>query len=87
MWHADRGRLLLRKPGPVPLGFAYVLLAETNLFSEHVVFFRTMFFENPSVLSRFCLGLNTKVIGSDIHTSVYDKRNNFTFPIVDVVER
>ena len=26
VWHADRGRLLLRTPGPVPLGLAYVLL-------------------------------------------------------------
>ena len=30
VWHADRGRLLLRTPGPVPLGLAYVLLVETN---------------------------------------------------------
>ena len=29
------------------------------------------------------LGLNIKVIGSDIHTSVYDKRDDFGFPIVD----
>ena len=33
VWHADRGRLLLRTPGPVPLGLAYVLLVETNPFS------------------------------------------------------
>ena len=29
------------------------------------------------------LYLNIKVIGSDIHTSVYDKRNDFGFPIVN----
>ena len=29
------------------------------------------------------LDLNIKVIGSDIHTSVYDKRNDFGFPIVN----
>ena len=29
------------------------------------------------------LDLNIKVIGSDIHTSVYDKRNDFRFPIVN----
>ena len=34
VWHADRGRLLLRKPGPAPLGLAYVLRAETNPFPE-----------------------------------------------------
>ena len=37
MWHADRGRLLLRTPVPVPLGIAYVLLVETNSFSEFIV--------------------------------------------------
>ena len=36
-WHADRGRLLLRTPGPVPLGLAYVLLVETDPTSELVV--------------------------------------------------
>ena len=54
VWHVDRGSLLLRTPGPVPLGLAYVLLVETNPFSELVVTFRTMLFEYPSVLSRFC---------------------------------
>ena len=49
------GDLLLRTPGPIPLGLAYVLLVEINLFSELVVIFRTMLFEYPSVLSRFCL--------------------------------
>ena len=39
LWHANRGRLLLRTPGPVPLGLAYVLLVETNPFSELVVIF------------------------------------------------
>ena len=38
MWHADRGRLPLRTPGPVPLGLAYVLLVETTHFSELVIF-------------------------------------------------
>ena len=38
-WHADRGRLLLRTPGPVLLGLAYVLLVEVNPFSELVVIF------------------------------------------------
>ena len=55
MWHADRGRLLLRTPGPVPLGLAYVLLFETNPFPNLSLFYRTMLFEYLSVLSRFCL--------------------------------
>ena len=29
------------------------------------------------------LDLNSKVIGSDVHTSVYDKRDDFGFPIVN----
>ena len=31
VWHADRGRLLLRTPGPVPFGLAYVLLVESKI--------------------------------------------------------
>ena len=54
VWHADRGRLLLRTPGPVPLGLANVLLVETNLFSNLSLFYLIMLFEYPSVLSRFC---------------------------------
>ena len=30
------------------------------------------------------LDLNIKVIGGDVHTSVYDKRDDFGFPIVDL---
>ena len=37
VWHADRGRLLLRTPGPVLLGLAYVLLVETNPFPSKLV--------------------------------------------------
>ena len=57
VWHADRGCLLLRTPGPVPLGLAYALLIETNPFPNLSLFFRTMLFEYPSVLSRFCFTL------------------------------
>ena len=53
VWHADRGRLLLRTPGPVPLGLAYVLLVETNPFPNLSLFYRTLLFEYPSVLSGF----------------------------------
>ena len=58
VWHADRGRLLLRTPGPVPLGLAYVLLVETNPFPNLSLFYWTMLFEYPSVLSRFCSQLS-----------------------------
>ena len=39
VWHANRGTLTLRTPGPVSLGLAYVLLVETNPFYERVVIF------------------------------------------------
>ena len=61
VWHAKRGRLLLRTPGPVPLGLVYVLLVETNPFPNLSLFYRTMLFEYPSVLSRFCLGRSVGV--------------------------
>ena len=51
--HTDRGRLLPGHLVPSHLGLAYVLLVETNPFPEHI-FFRTIHFEHPSVLSRFC---------------------------------
>ena len=60
VWHADRGRLLLRIPGPVPVGLAYVLFVETNPFPNLSLFYRTMLFECPSVLSRFCLCCMTR---------------------------
>ena len=55
-----RGRLLLRTPGPVPLGLAYVLLVETNPFPNLSLIYRTMLFEYPLVLSRFCLTSNCR---------------------------
>ena len=42
VWHADRGRLLLQTPGPVPLGlhmFYILYLLRPILFSELVVIF------------------------------------------------
>ena len=38
---------------------------------------------NTSDKGTSLLDLNTEVIGSDVHTSVYDKRDNFGFPIVN----
>ena len=38
VWHADRGRLLIRTPGPAPLGLPYVLLVETNPFPNLSLF-------------------------------------------------
>ena len=39
--------------------------------------------ETANAFSFSFLDLNIKVIGSDIHTSVYDKRDDFGFPIVN----
>ena len=62
VWHADRGRLLLRTPGPVPLGLAYVLRVETNPFPNLSLFYWTMLFEYPSVLSRFCFDFASQTV-------------------------
>ena len=66
-----RGRLLLRTPGPVPFGLAYVLLFETNPFPNLSLLYRTMLFEYPSVLSRFCFTLpsSTTVTSQPIRLS------------------
>ena len=63
VWRADRGRLLLRTPGPVPLGLAYILLVETNPLSNLSLYYRTMLFEYPSVLSRFCFVYEHHICG------------------------
>ena len=36
---------------------------------------------NTSAKETYFLDLNIKVIGSDVHTSDYDKRDDFGFPI------
>ena len=82
VWHANRGRLLLRTPGPVPLGLAYVLLVETNLFPNLSLFYRTMLFEYPSVLSRFCFIVMLYLV-YEVLWWLYDdliKAYEFTFP-------
>ena len=38
---------------------------------------------NTSYKETSFIELNIKVIGSDVHTSVYDKRDDFGFPIVN----
>ena len=57
MWHADRGRLLLRTPGPVPLGLAYVLLVETNPFPNLRYFFGLCSSNIPRYFLDFALKL------------------------------
>ena len=76
VWQADRGRLLLRTPGPVPLGLAYVQLVETNPFPNLSLFYRTMLFEYPSVLSRFCFMITpgSFLIGWDVAVRLWSHR-------------
>ena len=96
---ANRGRLLLRTPCPVPFGTWIRSNSETILsLTCHVSGVRTslgtsslsFYIRNELIISNryICLvlsflDLNIKVIGSDIHTSVYDKRDDFGFPIVN----
>ena len=41
------------------------------------------FVQYTSDKETFFLGFNIKVIGNTIHTSVYEKRDDFGFPIVN----
>ena len=87
VWHADRGRLLLRTPGTVPLGLAYVLLVETNLFPNLSLFNRTMLFEYPSVLSPFCLIIMSNYTeGIQVITSVNCLRQKITLRKGNIVK-
>ena len=73
VWHADRGRLLLRTPGPVTLELAYGLLFETNPFPNLSLFYRSMLFEYPSVHSRFCcLPLDLRFLECPAPLSCFD---------------
>ena len=83
VWHADRGRLLLRTPGPVPLGLAYVLLVETNSFPNLSLFYRTMLFEYPSVLSRFCFRYLKRV---PTHTPQFSLELSFSLWTIDMLD-
>ena len=60
------------------------LIKECCLWSSGVST-KSKFYLCTSVKAGFCsfLDLNIKVIGSGIHTSVYGKRNDFGFPIIN----
>ena len=59
---SDRGRLLLRTPGPVPLGLAYVLLVETNPFLRTCRYFSGLCSSNiPRYFLDFALCVNIHV--------------------------
>ena len=45
---ANRGRLLLQTPGPVPFGLVFMMLRP--IIPEHVMSTDLLNFENPSVL-------------------------------------
>ena len=62
MWHADRGRLLLRAPCSVPLGLAYVLLVEANLFFRTCRYFSGLFSNIPRYFLDFAYGINVREI-------------------------
>ena len=122
---ANRGRLLLRTPGPVPFGTCICSNVETILywtchvygpfefrtslgtsvllqyikltlmwkwiltpeFAEHIpdIYPRELQLNKANTSDKVTsfLDLNIKVVGSNIHTSVYDKRDDFGFPLVN----
>ena len=65
VWHANRGRLLLRTPGP--LGLAYVLLVETNSFPELIVIFPDYAFRISLGTSSILLCLLTQALNVVVH--------------------
>ena len=54
-----------------------------NIFPIYISIRTSVNKANNSDKETSFLDLNIKVIGSDIHTRVYDKRNDFGFPIVN----
>ena len=55
-----------------------------NLRNIFLIYIQLNFsWANTSDKETSFLDLNINVIGSDIHTSVYDKRDDFGFPIVN----
>ena len=61
----------------------YLLL--TGVSTESKTYLRQRVFTdaNTSDKGTSFVDLNIKIIGSDVHTSIYDKRNDFGFPIVN----
>ena len=62
-----------------------ILQIKTYIVTFYVWLYETEFRckKYNKLRTRKFLDLNIKVIGSDHHTSVYDKRNYFGFPIVN----
>ena len=64
----------------------YLLLTGVSTESKNVpLYFRQRVFTdaNTSDKGTSFVDLNIKIIGSDVHTSIYDKRDDFGFPIVN----
>ena len=64
-----------------------IFTIDNPAFSEHIpdIYSRELHLNkaNTSDTETYFLALNIKIIGSNIHTSVYDKRNDFGIPIVN----
>ena len=64
-----------------------IFTIDNPAFAEHIpdIYSRELQLNkaNTSDTKTSFLDLNIKVIGSNIHTSVYDKRDHFGFPIVN----
>ena len=64
----------------------YILILKLNLLSMYVIYiqiYNDLNKANTSDIETSFLDLIFKVIGSNIQTSVYDKRDDFGFPIVN----
>ena len=65
----------------------YIFTTDNPEFEKHIPDIFPMELQlnkaNTSDKETSFLDLNIKVIGSDVHTSVYDKRDDFGFPIIN----
>ena len=65
VWHADRERLLLRTPSPIPFVTYMCSTCWDQSFSRTWNIYRMMHFEHPSVLSRVCIVQNSLNLSLD----------------------
>ena len=78
VWHADRGRLLLRTPGPAPFGLAYVQFVETDPF-PNLSFFTVLCSSN---IPRYFLDSTLWNTWQNANTCVKNSNRNTSSPIL-----
>ena len=62
-----------------------IFTIDNPAFVEHIpdIYPRELQLNKANTSDKKHLGFNIKVFGNNIHTSVYDKRDDFRFPVVN----